>query len=193
MKNLLGLVLLLLPLAHAQNEDAMQVEIMIVRYSKSLYEMKRYQDNEDWGVEPATLEEAAMDLSLGDHSEIFPIQSGALLGDKARTLEKSDTFDVLYHGGWQQPLMAPGQARLIRFINELQNGLLAGNARISYDDQFLLQLSLLYDINFYIGPVEQAAPQNRSIVINFKEVLENEKSYYFDHPAIGILVSVRKI
>ena len=193
MKKLMGLVLLLLPLAHAQNEEAMQVEIMIVRYSESLYEIERHQNNEDWDIEPAALEEAAMDLSLGDHPKIFPIQGGAPLDDKADALEKSDVFDVLYHGGWQQPLMAPGQARLIRFINESQNGLLAGNARISYDDQFLLQLSLLYDIDFYIGPIEQTVPQNRSIIINFKEVLENEKTYYFDHPAMGVLVSIRKI
>lgn len=194
MKKILAVALLLSTcLAQAQSNQAAHVELMVIRHLDSTYEIMRRQAGDDYSSSQQTLAAAALDLSRGGNEQIFAIKENLRLADEADSLQDSNDYDVLYHGAWQQPLMSPGQAQLIRFLSEPQNGLLAGNAQISFDNNFLLQLSLLYDLNFHINYMEQAVPQIQTVTIKLEEVIENKKIYYFDHPAVGVVVTVQTI
>ena len=194
MKKILAVALLLSTcLAQAQSNQAAHVELMVIRYLDSTYEIMRRQAGDDYSSSQQTLAAAALDLSRGGNEQIFAIKENLRLANEADSLQDSNDYDVLYHGAWQQPLMSPGQAQLIRFLSEPQNGLLAGNAQISFNNNFLLQLSLLYDLNFHINYMEQAVPQIQTVTIKLEEVIENKKVYYFDHPAVGVVVTVQTI
>lgn len=186
------MLLLLAPSVQAQ-PDAMQFELAIIRYADSLYEIRRRQTDEERNGDDQALEEAALDLQYSNDQDIFQIKPAALLADEVRKLRNAESFEVLYHGGWQQPLTPPGQARWIRFLGEPQNGLLAGNAQISFDKHFLLKLSILYDVNYHLDVIEQNVAKSRTTTIQFEETVQNGKIYYFDHPAIGVLILAREI
>lgn len=179
-------------LAPAQSDDAMRIDLMVIRYADSEYETLRRQAGGQRDEEHEALEEAALDLSSADSAEIFPVAAGSLLKDAADKVEGSDMFETLYHVAWRQPLMPLGQAQLIRFLGAPQNGLLAGNARISFENNFLLQLSLLYDLNYHLNFREQNVPKTETMLIELEEVVEHGKIYYFDYPALGILLTARK-
>ena len=140
-------------------------------------------------------ERAALNLLEADaDSDIRALPQQQLqLTAEAQKIKQDSRYELLYHGGWQQPPYHRAQAPYINILNELQNGLLKGTAWLSYERYFKLLLDFRYDPEFSQTAEVVDTPQAFSIPIHLERTMSDEKLFYIDHTIIGVIALISPI
>ncbi len=112
-----------------------------------------------------------------------------LLADAKKRLEGSSRFGVLYHVSWRQPLLKKKHSIPISVLSfEPHSNLSKVNAELSFSRYFRLQLELWYSPALLSGFQESSTGiPEKTLLIRFSEVMEDDKLYYLDHQLLGVL------
>lgn len=174
---------------------AYQFELLIVKHSDT--QLKQLEKVINPNLE-YRLQQAAFDIfKASSDSEVHIISDASRfnLSEEIKKLEDSDLFEVLYHIVWQQPPYPRTQAQHINILPEPIKGLLKGIAWVSYERYFQLRLDFQYDASFEKEPrlTDSLSGQSFPIAVHMKKIMDANKLYYLDHPAIGILAYVTPV
>ena len=197
MKTILLTALLVICTDYASAQETAelyQAEIIVYRQIEAATAINQIRDL-NHPLNQQHKERATLDLSQASaESDIQAIPTQRLqLTAEAQKIERDSRYQLLYHGGWQQPPYHRAQAPHINILKEPQNGLLKGTAWMSYERYFKLLLSFQYDPNFNEAAEIVDAPQTFSIPIHLERIMSDEELFYIDHPVIGVIAIITPI
>ncbi len=114
-----------------------------------------------------------------------------LLPEEFKRLQKQSDFDVIFHASWVQPAYAPGQNVIVQVTPGRQKSIMRAQANIFYEGLYKLNLNILYDTGHTL--LSDSVPQAKPLFIPLEIIMAEDKTYYLDHPLLGVLARLSLI
>lgn len=185
----LPLLALALPTAWGQ-DSGYQVEVLAFRHvDPSTGGELFFQADEDYGVGDGAI------ALWGDEPEAVP--GYAALGDEdmrmrvhVRQLRASPYYHPVAHVLWRQPALANPRKVRLEVPSELCEGVreIDGAMRV----RNLGELAFEFDLSYVDCALTQLSGQEAKFRINGAPKVLFNRTYYFDHPLLGVLLEVRR-
>lgn len=123
--------------------------------------------------------------------EAIRTTTATLLSKEYTLLQKNSDFDALAHISWTQPMYDFGEAITIQVTPHRYKSIIKAQARIFYNELYKLNLNVLYDSG-HSSPTGDT-PQSSVLFLQFERIMTTDKTYYLDHPLLGVLVRLTEV
>lgn len=187
---LIPILLVMLPGASIAREPAeIQLDLLVFRHNTTLPE----QIDAILKVppRPGDVIPPSVQLSAATNGDELQLARSDSLEKQAEEIEKSRHFDLLHKISWRQPVYALQDAPYVSLAPTSCCGLVQAVAKVFYERYFQLTISLLYDPELAQPELtEQDTPENKTVFINLKETMTDDKLYYLDHPLLGVVAKL---
>jgi hypothetical protein len=179
-----GVLLMALALASPAEEDAVDVAPGPARYS---VEVIVFRNLDQRGVTPETPAPASIPSAPLATATAWPaIETSALqLAPVAARLKKSGAYQVLWYGGWVQPVERQERAILAALPAEASSAGLAGGVML-YRERYL---HALVDVALALP---DGSPDALKRVRQGRR-LRGQAMQYFDSPALGVILVAKSL
>ena len=189
------LLTLLSPLAAAQEQAPVLAQVDLLLFRQLTTSPEQTSAIAVMPPRPGDVMQAGVELFAradeGEAGDVRLVRGPGKLGAELDALDASDNFEVLHQVSWRQPVYDLQDALHVSLLPERRDGLLKGNAKLSFHRYFQLSVTLLYEPGFAAEePSERDRPESDKVFIHLRETMTDNQLYYLDHPLVGALARV---